>query len=235
MAMQQHLDILKQGKDAWRQWRWQHPEVEPDFREADLQGMDLSGLNLCHADFTGSTLSGADLSVADLYRANLSSSNLRGVNLWGADLTEADLRGADLTGADLRGADLTGANLTGARLKKVDVTSVYLRWTILWACYGLIALVSLDTPDREGEARSLEDRQQFPSGACAPWIIGSSRRWRGLAAESEATSSAEDSFDGQPQTVLEEENRRLKQELEVVRQERDMLKKTIASFTQGQS
>jgi len=36
------------------------------------------------------------------------------------------------------------------------------------------------------------------------------------------------------QTTLEEENRRLRRELEQVRQERDILKKTVAIFTRGQ-
>jgi transposase len=35
------------------------------------------------------------------------------------------------------------------------------------------------------------------------------------------------------QTTLEEENRRLRRELEQVRQERDILKKTVAIFTRG--
>ena len=35
------------------------------------------------------------------------------------------------------------------------------------------------------------------------------------------------------QTALEEENRRLRRELEQVRQERDILKKTVAIFTRG--
>src|SRR5690348_5177621 len=35
------------------------------------------------------------------------------------------------------------------------------------------------------------------------------------------------------QTALEEENRRLRRELEQMRQERDILKKTVAIFTQG--
>jgi transposase len=36
------------------------------------------------------------------------------------------------------------------------------------------------------------------------------------------------------QTALEEENRRLKRELERVRQERDILKKTVSIFSHGQ-
>lgn len=36
------------------------------------------------------------------------------------------------------------------------------------------------------------------------------------------------------QSALEEENRRLKRELEITRQERDILKKTIAIFSRGQ-
>ena len=44
-----------------------------------------------------------------------------------------------------------------------------------------------------------------------------------------------DAFPGSGhQTVLEEENRRLKRELERTRQERDILKKTVGIFSHGQ-
>jgi transposase len=51
----------------------------------------------------------------------------------------------------------------------------------------------------------------------------------------ELTEHGPEAFPGSGhQTALEEENRRLKRELERTRQERDILKKTVAIFTHGQ-
>jgi hypothetical protein len=36
MADPEHLDVLRQGADAWNEWRSQHPEISPDLVEANL-------------------------------------------------------------------------------------------------------------------------------------------------------------------------------------------------------
>ena len=60
MANQEHLDILRQGVQAWNQWMDEHSDVlYPDLSGADLHGADLSGANL-----SLSTLDGADLEDA---------------------------------------------------------------------------------------------------------------------------------------------------------------------------
>jgi transposase len=52
----------------------------------------------------------------------------------------------------------------------------------------------------------------------------------------ELTEYGSEAFPGSGhQTALEEENRRLKRELERTRQERDILKKTVSIFSHGQS
>ena len=33
MANEEHLKILKQGVDAWNQWRKENPKIMPDFTE----------------------------------------------------------------------------------------------------------------------------------------------------------------------------------------------------------
>jgi uncharacterized protein YjbI with pentapeptide repeats len=52
MANQQHLDLIKQGSDAWNEWRKQHPEIEPDLSYANLSSANLSGTNLRSADLS---------------------------------------------------------------------------------------------------------------------------------------------------------------------------------------
>ena len=77
MANRRHLARLKQGDEAWNQWREANPKIEPDLTEADLIEADLAGALLDRADLTG-----ADLSGADLTGANLTEANLTGANLW---------------------------------------------------------------------------------------------------------------------------------------------------------
>ena len=99
MANPEHLAKLKEGVEAWNQWRKENPRVVPDLREANLPKAELSGANLFRSD-----LSGANLFEARLLRGYLS----------GADLRRVDISGANLVRASLRGADLSQANLTGA-------------------------------------------------------------------------------------------------------------------------
>src|SRR5262249_38832250 len=96
MANPEHLAKLKEGVEAWNEWRKLNTEVRPDFSEADLGGADLHSADLSHAK----------LIRADLSRANLSGADLRGGNLFGADLSGTDLSEANLCRASLRRANL---------------------------------------------------------------------------------------------------------------------------------
>ncbi len=113
MANEEHLKILKQGVEAWNEWREKNPKKTPD----------LSGANLIMADLSGANLNKAVLSGADLIMTNLSGANLILANLSGADLCETDLNKAVLHGADLYKADLTAAQ---------DLTAKQLITTLNW-------------------------------------------------------------------------------------------------------
>jgi len=123
MANPKHLAILKQGAEAWNEWRKRHPGITPDLSDADLIGKKLKGVNLAGANLTRTNLSGAHLRGADLSNAHLGGADLSGVNLSGADLHGAHLRGAHLRGADLSGANLSGADLLLADLSGADLIS----------------------------------------------------------------------------------------------------------------
>lgn len=94
MASEAPLAMLKQGVDAWNEWRAAHADTR-----TDLSNVSLRGLNLAKADLTG-----ADLRKTDLRGTILSGAVLIGANLTGANLFKAILDGADLAGANLIGA-----------------------------------------------------------------------------------------------------------------------------------
>jgi TIR domain/Pentapeptide repeats (8 copies) len=146
MANEEHLARLKQGVEAWNQWRAANPGIRPDLseahlarenlREADLTGAHLYRANLTGADLTEAHLTGAGLAYANLYRANLT----------GADLTKADLHNAllayaHLTEANLSRANLTFASLSRASLSRADLTYANLyRANIGWTTFADVDL-----------------------------------------------------------------------------------------------
>ena len=137
MANEEQLSLLRQGVEAWNQWRIRNRYVQIDLFsanlcDADLRGAkiinaDLRGANLSSSDISSSNLCGADLSGAKLIDADLRSANLRGANLSSSKLIDADLRSADLSSADLRGANLRGANLSSSKLIDTDLRGTDLR------------------------------------------------------------------------------------------------------------
>ena len=126
MAIKEHVEIVKQGKDAIAEFRKSGPTMPLDLSLADLSGADLSGVDLNHADLSGANLSGVDLSGADLSHADLID-----VDLSGADLNHANLSAANLSGADLNGADLSGVDLSGADLSHADLSTAELSRAVL--------------------------------------------------------------------------------------------------------
>jgi hypothetical protein len=115
MADQEQLDILlKQGVQAWNEWRKEHPEIRPDLRDATLNGANLRDANLRDATLNGANLRDANLGRASLYGADLSD----------ADLSDATLAGVDLRDVNLRYVDLSGANLNKAHVGHTSFGSV---------------------------------------------------------------------------------------------------------------
>jgi hypothetical protein len=125
MANPEHLEILKNGVEAWNQWRVENSSPA-DLSRANLTGPNLSGLNLLRANLFGANLSGASLQWADLSEANLLLADLTGANLLRANLRGANLSGADLSGANLGEANLLRTDLSGAKLLGADLTGANL-------------------------------------------------------------------------------------------------------------
>lgn len=94
MANKEHVQILKKGVEAWKQWRDANPLTEPE----------LHGVSLRRAGLGGAYLGGADLRGAYFREANLRGANLVGADLRGANFREAALMWANLSGANVCGA-----------------------------------------------------------------------------------------------------------------------------------
>lgn len=92
MADPEHVELVRSGVAAVREWR-------------DSESGEI-------LDLHGADLSGADLQMMELWGADLGRANLTG-----SLLHYADLSGSNLVGADLRGANLTWAHLAGADLR----------------------------------------------------------------------------------------------------------------------
>jgi len=127
VANPEHLAKLKEGVEAWNQWREQNPKIRPELSGADLGGADLGGADLHGADLVIANLSeaylrAADLSGAEFREAILSEANFREANLSGANLSGAIVYRADFRRAALRGADLCGAVLFRANLSDADLS-----------------------------------------------------------------------------------------------------------------
>jgi len=128
MANQVHIDILKQGVAAWNRWREEHPEIQPDLKDANLYKSNLSGANL-----DGAILKRANLNKVILTKTTLIKASLNFANLSYGDLRDATFHGADLSDATLHRANLSGADLSEARLLFADFSDATLHQTDLRA------------------------------------------------------------------------------------------------------
>lgn len=148
MADAEQLRILKEGVEAWNQWRVQNAglHLDPNKLHVDLSRADLRNSKLRKANLGRTNLEEAELIGADLREANISGSNLRRVDFRKANLGQADLSGSDVHGANLREAklrkvnlrkailawaDLSHADLTGADFTGAELDGTNLSWTDL--------------------------------------------------------------------------------------------------------
>jgi uncharacterized protein YjbI with pentapeptide repeats len=66
MADESLVSLLKQGVEAWNEWRSKHESARPNLSKSDLRGVVLDWTDLHEVNFSGANLSGAYLSGANL-------------------------------------------------------------------------------------------------------------------------------------------------------------------------
>ena len=115
MANKGHLKILKQGVEAWNQWRRENPEIRPDLSDANLSGAKLSGADLRFANLTGANLNYAKLSGANLSYASFLAVLLIDADLSGADLSRAKLQDTNLAEAEIMQTIFTHNDLSSTK------------------------------------------------------------------------------------------------------------------------
>jgi hypothetical protein len=143
MAKPEHVAKLKQGVDAWNQWRqenrgkargprtvvslgrfaWSGTNV-PDLTQANLVGEYLAGIDFSGANLMGAHFAGTQLREADLSRANLVGASFYNTDLSGTNFAEAVVGSTMFTRTDLSDvAGLESVRHNGPSI--IDIDSVY--------------------------------------------------------------------------------------------------------------
>ena len=123
MANEQQLELIKQGADAWNQWREQNQNEPIDLSDADLRGLSLRQANL----------KGAGLQRAKLQFANLAGALLEGANLEQARMQEVNLQGAQMESAVVKNCNLMESNLQNTNLQNADIQGSQFNEDVMFA------------------------------------------------------------------------------------------------------
>ena len=137
MANQEQLEILKQGVEAWNEWRDTNPGIRPNLIEANLSDRNLQGANLNEVVLIRAKLDNADLSGATLDGAELSGAKLLGARFIGTHLSNCIFDGSYLANANF-----DRATMRRAKFDNVDLSQTKNLETIVH--YGP-SYISVDT------------------------------------------------------------------------------------------
>ena len=134
--MNEQLETLKKGAEAWNRWRSENPNETPGFMDLDLTKSDFRGYDFHGMSFLRVLLTDSDLRDADCYGATFAESRLINCDLrqtrlkacgffdamlWHANLAGVDLTLCNFSDADCWGADFSGANLAGATMQRAKL------------------------------------------------------------------------------------------------------------------
>lgn len=115
MAIEKHVQIVKQGAEAINEFKRENPGVQLDLSGANLRRAQLEHADLREVKFCGINMEWADLRWADLMNADFTGANLERADFHKADMQNANFKDAILLNTNLEDANLIGANLSGAQ------------------------------------------------------------------------------------------------------------------------
>lgn len=129
MANPKHLEILRQGVQAWNEWRKHNPQTIPDLSRTDLStwtfaGFELNNVNLNAANLFGVTFANSNLNESTLRGAALSWAEFSGASLFGTDLSQTNLIDTNLSNTNLTDANLHGATIGRTSFGNTDLSRV---------------------------------------------------------------------------------------------------------------
>ena len=128
MANPSHMAILRQGADAWNQWRQVHPDIAPDLKgeridaasfDNDVTGREFnfSNMTIEGVVFAKVSLRGVDFSYATLNHVSLISCDLSDAKFEFAQLRETTFAVCDGT----RSMNFLGASATDCAFREFEV------------------------------------------------------------------------------------------------------------------
>jgi len=79
MTVSQQVGLIRSDINAWNEWRKVHPEILPNFWDANLSDSRLQGADLSYACLRGADLSGADFTGASIGYTSFGDTDLSDV------------------------------------------------------------------------------------------------------------------------------------------------------------
>jgi hypothetical protein len=127
MANPKHEAKLKEGMEAWNQWRERSTET-PDLTQVHLSFFSLDGYNLRAADFSAAVLTGVSFRSTSCEDCSFETSIITAALFYYTNLTRASLNGSLIAMSVFDGCTLNESNFTGALLRNNSFANVFLRF-----------------------------------------------------------------------------------------------------------
>ena len=167
MANKDHLNILRQGADAWNAWRVANRHIRPELRHIDfekeirsgtglydlpdLSGFDFSGCDLHgivwrnsivdHCSFDDCRIDFSDLCFSNFLECTFRSTSMRVTRIGSASFEKCVFENADLAYCTAEETSFKGSRISGSSLNHVQLVKADLSDVVLHdtSVYGISA------------------------------------------------------------------------------------------------
>ena len=167
MANEEHLNILRQGANAWNSWRVANRHIRPDLSQVDfekeikpgpgpydlpdLSGFDFSGGNLNgivwrnsivdHCSFDDCQIDHANLCFSNFLKCTSRRTSMRATKIGSSSFEECVFENADLAYCSAEETSFKGSIISGSSLNHVQLVKADLSDVVLHntSVYGISA------------------------------------------------------------------------------------------------